>query len=142
MTRAVNARFRRRTAVLLTAAVAATMCVSPLAHASAGRGKIRVTVTKANGKRDRAAEGYQICRAKKRNASGEKDQRGCVPVRRGRAVLKKVPPRRWFLFVVGPLGQGPCYSKKGDGFTPKSCSRVRVRAGHTTRVRWHVPTFG
>lgn len=90
------------------------------------------------------ANGLLVCAQKSRKireGSIVPDGRKCVVVRKRKAKLKP-PAGRYFIRVYGGLGGGPCYSRKGDGFTLSSCNRVRVKGGATKRLKWMMPTFG
>jgi hypothetical protein len=123
-------------------AVVSLVCVSvwaaPAADAGGSSGAIKVTVIKKNGKRKTSAKNYQICATPKphEGATGTLD---CKTVVKGRATVRNLAPGGWYLQTVGGTGIGPCYNKRNDGKVHQDCTKVKVKAGKTTKIRWRVP---
>jgi hypothetical protein len=132
----------RPAGLVVAAAVACiSVCAAPAALGAGSKGTIKVTVIKKNGKTDTKAEGYQVC-ATPKPYEGATGTTLCGNVHKGKTSVKNLAPGKWYLQIVGGTGLGPCFNKKNDGKTPKTCSKVPVKAGATTRVKWRVPKFG
>jgi hypothetical protein len=108
--------------------------------AAASTGQINVTVY-VGGKRANKSLGLSLCAVDPRRAGRYGVNKKSIvgkcgtPGSRGVVRITRVPRGRWGVAAVG--GTGSCaYADCG------TYKRVRVRAGHTTTVTWHMPMFG